>query len=120
MKEELVEFETAKLAKEKGFNWQVNRYYYNNQIDPTRLGHGTTSNYNDTRLKQSAPTQSLLQRWLREKHKKFITVTAKGFVKGSGRETIRWTNNISQRKNKYFTTYEQALEAGLQEALKLI
>jgi len=109
MKEQLIQFETAKLAKEKGFDWEWGILY--NRLD----------NY----LFIDLPTQSLLQKWLREKHKIFIEL---GLVDSlndywvrvdvstlSSLETI-WRND----PNNHLETYEQALEAGLIEGLKLI
>lgn len=117
MKEQLIEFETAKLAKEKGFNEQCIECYtdkevlYQNNIEKILFTNSQllTSFY-------SAPTQSLLQKWLREEHELFIYCVPRRNVYPD----IKWTNNISVRENIFFTTYEEALEKGLQEALKLI
>ena len=66
-----------------------------------------------------APTQSLLQKWLREKHDIHITITS------ISQES--WQYHIQKPKDKLgdnyeedFENYEEALEVGLQEALKLI
>jgi len=120
MKDEIVTFETAKLACQKGFDVECKLIY--NTIGQAWPPHyGTMSNSDiDSGARCTAPTQALLQRWLREKHKIFVYCIPKGFVKGSGRKIIRWGNNISIRENKYSSTYEIALESGLKEALKLI
>ena len=77
MEEQLVNFETAKLAKEKGFNIKTYKGYLSETIveyfdtypsDSIRL----SEKYSNSALKNdwlcTAPTQSLLQKWLREKH----------------------------------------------------
>ncbi len=96
MKEQLISFETDMLAKEKG------AYFIYSGLDVTC-------------------TQSLLQRWLREKHNIPVNVTS--MYEGDYGFDINPINsgnhNILFRK-KNVGTYEEALEAGLQEALKLI
>lgn len=79
-----------------------------------------------------APTQSLLQRWLREIHKIFIEigygfennpvtyrVWISKFNEGYNSDTM-YLDNVSELKRKQFVTYEEALEAGLKKALELI
>lgn len=71
--EEIVTYEVAKLAKEKGFDVPTDRYYHiyddvieaQNSLEMT--GDGCADFYNSlNRYRCAAPTQSLLQRWLRE------------------------------------------------------
>ncbi len=69
MKEQLISFETAKLAKEKGFNISNSGYFYDKKGDKIM----------DTPLdkflwggKYPASTQSLLQQWFKEKHNIFL------------------------------------------------
>ena len=117
MEEQLISFETAKLAKEKGFNISGINIYENENL----LCDVEFKNWNNGTLCLLAPTQSLLQKWLREKHQLFITVNAKGVI-----DEIVWYNNVTIRTKKdhkfenYYRTYEEALEVGLLEALKLI
>lgn len=109
MKDTLVGFKVAKLAKEKGFNIRSEPYRYDSKGELTLL-EGI-----------NAPTQSLLQKWLREIHKIDIFITK---VKNNYAPSV-YSKNISKHaigvtlfgKDK---TYEEALEVGLQEALKLI
>jgi hypothetical protein len=97
MEEEPISFETAVLAKEKGF------------FDP----------YHPTLVYDDAP-QSLLQRWLREKHKIHITIYS------CSQES--WMYNITTPHQQLpdgiygedFEDYEDALEDALQESLKTI
>ena len=125
MQEELVTLETAKLAKEKEFNW-ICEYYYeilHNPITIQRL-----NNSNKEGFKQpSAPTQSILQKWLREEHKIHINITEWEFEKwyfeiidGRNSPVKRVRTRIEDGIEWEFNSYEKALEVGLQEALKLI
>tara|TARA_R110000772_G_scaffold68118_4_gene150911 strand:+ start:12034 stop:12390 length:357 start_codon:yes stop_codon:yes gene_type:complete len=118
MKEQVIEFETAKLAKEKGFPTLEYGYEYNKEgqvVDPTFSKGG-----------YSIPTQSLLHRWLMEIHGYYVIVIPT--------ITSNWTFKIINvlKKNTMeippytdvsgedFPNFQQALEKGLKEALKLI
>jgi hypothetical protein len=136
MEEELVSFETAKLAKEKGFNIPVIKHYtpkgYCNESEGYQTERLEESNWNDgmgsypTLSKDvccSAPTQSLLQKWLREVYNTHLMVEPfyneqKVLVYGFDLITERIEEETIVEKG--FKTYEEALEVGLQEALKLI
>lgn len=94
MTEELVTLETAKLLKEKGMFTCI-----------------------------EFPPQSIAQKWLRETKNLHIEIS---YMYGN-----YWIYNIltipnhdlvglSDRPIVHYNTYEEALEAGLQEALKLI
>ena len=75
----------------------------------------------------SAPTQSLLQKWLREVHNIEIYVHKfkpngaypKGYYCVS-RPLIHYSNEMKDWIFTNFKTYEEALEVGLQEGLKLL
>ena len=61
--EEICTYEVCKLAKEKGFDVDCEAFYYNDGF----LQYAKFENWNGRYInKFSAPTQSLLQRWLRE------------------------------------------------------
>lgn len=108
MIEELVTLETAKLLKEKGFN----EYHY--------------------------PTKSIVQKWLRETKNIHVLSTPKvvesynkiGEVVKTEVEFYYWDIYVVGSNNhkhiiqncfiNQFNTYEEALEAGVFEALKLI
>jgi hypothetical protein len=75
-----------------------------------------------------APTQSLLQKWLREEHKLNVSSDLWDYL-GKKRLCTYQYNILKIDPDSYFvkshkpkagTTYEEALEKGLQEALKLI
>ncbi len=108
MEEQLISFETIKLAKKKGIDFRDNifkKVTINNKA-------GTYHAY---------VTQSLLQKWLREVHN--ISIKIDDFHSNS---KLRFDYSISilgsQEDNPQgiFETYEEALEEALQEALKTL
>lgn len=101
MKEELVSFETFELAQKKGFE-------------------GCTI---------ILPTQSLLQRWLREKHLIFVTVKILAHFQPNAVVGYLPIIQSMSCKNQGYNliegfrgnqSYEEALELGLKESLKLL
>ena len=123
MIEELITFETAKLAKEKGL---IEGIPVNNTYTIGFKSIKPKNKLNDFLPRNSvkgqphlalAPTQTLLQRWLREKHEIFVTVVP--YVKEA---KLMWTTYLHLRDKDFqaWSTYEQALEQGLFESLKLI
>lgn len=139
MKEQLIKFKTAKLAKSKGFanNSKLvesdisTPYVYND----SGLLCNNENNYIDEH-DIAAPTQSLLQKWLREIHGIHIvlipTVTTSWTFKTVtvlskrdndvllGLKSVSEVPPYKEVSGYDFLTYEEALEFGLQEALKLI
>ena len=152
MENQLITFETAKLAKEKGFDeecttyysplkkWQLESNYWKQYIvneegfapkicnNSFPCIYGKEKKYHNSKWVNkniTAPTQSLLQKWLREVH--MIRVYLIHGTSGSFNFEIyiwdkpnnigKWSRigNISSLK-----TYEEALEKGLFQALKLI
>lgn len=115
MKEELITFETAKLAKEKGFDWYDD--------DTVCAGY---DGKNDEKNVILSPTQSLLQKWLRETHKLHCSSDCNASGWFWQYETIEgtfikdWEYGGPDEDSGMWETYEEALEKGLQEALKLI
>ena len=108
MKEQLISFDTAKLAKEKGFNiiQQIITTWNKN----TREEEYTTDN---------GITQSLLQKWLREEHNIHITITSISQESWQYHIT-KPGQRLGDNYEEDFYTYEEALESGLHQALKLI
>lgn len=111
MKEKLITFETAKLAKEKGCRLTAYTNMYNQD-----------GNF-DSPYKETYPSysQSLLQRWLRE-NMNINVLVVNYYDKFS---CVMKTTNDHHRdgysiKSILTDTYEKALEAGLLEALKMI
>lgn len=125
MTEELVTLETAKLLRKKGFN-----EYCRFVIGEDRVISDIISTWNLPPNSFPAPTQSIAQKWLREIRGVYVYVEP---VIGKRwklsfcdfnvpTEESDWMENEINKGNGYkvYDTYEEALEAGLQEALKLI
>jgi len=135
MKEQLISFETAKLAKEKGFN-EGCLYDYNNSSDLRKNVHSLF--YNDSLDFYIAPTQSLLQKWLREVYNIEVDVMRYTYSGGEYQgKCYMWAIDkydpnynpetedpwiLETRKSQGydFKVYEEALEEGLYQALLLI
>lgn len=118
MEEQLISFEVAKLAKEKGFPQLNYPCYYDEKIYTSLISHSDFNKYYQS-------TQSLLQKWLREKYNIHILI----YVLEDSNGNIYFDFGLKQIINylvdksckpKEFTSYEDALEEGLLEALKLI
>ena len=129
MKEQIVSLETAKLLKEVGFIGFC-RTYYNRAGELNEFsyyqGDGTgvnSLNLEDDYLPEDfyiiAPTQCLAQKWLREKYDKHIIVNPTVF-KEYQFTVYKTFDRIIIYPRDVFKTYEQALENGLQKAIKII
>lgn len=131
MEEQIIGFELAKLVKEKGFNWEIRTYFdfkkfgikpveFFNKLNANNFSHWDFNlNKKINAGYISAPTQSLLQKWLREKHNIHIQILPynhKYLI-----SILKYGQNGSNPNfDNEFDTYEEALETGLFEALKLI
>ena len=126
MKEELISFETAKLAKEKGFNIKIEQRFLG-------IEGYTRKVYKDLEvlaLEYCQPTQSTLQKWLRDVHNlyPFAWCNASGWgwelekTNGTHISIMDIDGDVegTEPESGMFKSYEEALEKGLQEALKLI
>ena len=123
IKEQYVSFETAKLAKEKGFNELCNSDYCKGLINYPHADNEYTNSQISEDGRISRPTQSLLARWLREKHNIHVEVGFGYNKKSKYRDYCYSISNLIEDitpKNIYYDTFEQAMESGLQQALKLI
>ena len=148
MEEQLITFETAKLAKEKKFNIPCENFYIEYIDDDVadlfnyeeQRGSGYAELYrNNQEFKYSASTQSLLQKWLREVHNCFIGILPHrdGDSKNKqwkSKKDVFWTVEVdyygknfeieltddSDFTQHFNNNYEEALEIGLYQALKLI
>lgn len=118
--EEICTYELCKLAKEKGFNVPTAEFYN----DDGNIGcYPRAFNHNEfPDGDYAAPTQSLLQRWLREEKK--IEVYVRHFE-----ETNKYPHHFahiitddrgvtSEISNNMFDTYEDALEDALKYVLE--
>lgn len=112
MTEELITLETAKLLKEKGF--QQRKYLIN------------VSTLHHCYKYLSVPPQSVAQKWLRETKNLHIEIyrNACGYgyaiVKANNGTWMEDDDSKGPNDGGNWDTYEEALEAGIQEALKLI
>jgi len=100
MKDTFVTLKTAKLAKEKGCNLYSDNFWFEKEKEWL-----------------TTPSQSLLQKWLREKHGIIAIVEFYDYT--HWRCTI-WNSVIINNPAPNCKTYELALEKGLLEALNLI
>ena len=127
--EDVISFETSKLAKKSGFvfngrtnDWMQTTLPYNE--DGTR----------DIRIRDGggdifpAPTQALLQKWLRERHhiqvevnyRKFPVKTYDGYFFICATTKYHRIESYLGNDGIGFKTYEDALEAGLQCGINMI
>ncbi len=128
MEDTRITFETAKLVKEKGFPQEPNKLkipYYNYKGEfkgdvkdwlRKYLRKEDTSDVESV----SAPTQSLLAKWLREKHNIIILVLYDGKTFYYQIQRKEWEDCIIQFDLTLNQTYEEAYEIGLYQALLLI
>ena len=119
IEEEYVSFETAKLAKGKGFE-EPCKYFYAEVLDKAIKWECVGDIISTKKNEFLCPTQSLLARWLREKHNIHVCV---GFCVIWRYVIIPITDKITadwSTSKKDYSTYDDAMEEGLKEALKLI
>ena len=135
MDEQVVKIETAELADKKGFNEYCERWY------TETLEHDYTDHHNGNeytfpytpprpwytkyragydRQLFRAPTQTTLQTWLRKTHEIHVEI----YCNASGWGWILTKLNGTVIKeildDMFFNEYEDALEAGIFEALNII
>lgn len=104
--------------------WDCNGDFWYNEIEDEEGIYAQT--YEP--IKYPAPTQSLLQKWLRETHQLHLEIQVQDYV-----ETPKfywdifgtYKNNkmircIANSPREDYVSYEEALETGLQEALSYI
>jgi len=148
MKESIIHYETAKLAKEKGFDIDFFHQFYAKQrskmfgIDE----HGRTYPIKNKarelytvgqhaalheEMVYKAVTQSLIQRWLREEHDIHVLMTLEDVQYDFSLEPMHVyscdihvgkleTKTTHESSANTFLDYETELELGLRKGLKLI
>lgn len=102
--ETYVSLEVAKLLKEAGFDWEC-PYKYERSIMACR--------YED----YEKPTLAVAQRWLREVRREYVVVHP---IVNKWFYSIHRPNFGHYYRDKKFSTYEEAQEAGIKKALELI
>ena len=142
MEDEIVGFKTATLAYDKGFRDTISciggKNYYNLKGELNGDSSNELKEYLRWRkeggeLKETnipAPTQSVLQKWLREKHNIFVICTQEFYSDGINYlvQVFKYTpekercyeGTMLYGDNAEFKTYEYSLEFGLKLALELI
>lgn len=125
MKEQLITFETALLSKENGFIHVEANCFGDNmcyQLPEGELINAIKGNTVSGYI--LAPTQSLLQKWLRESFEIIVSVLPYSTTSKSGRfPSFIWMihgETASTLTHDPFSTYEEALEKGLITALKYL
>ena len=115
--ESFVQFETARMLKEAGFDALCNSMYTDNGFGWSDLDK---VNYNEYETSYSRPTQSLAAKWLREAHGICIILTpsSDGWI-ADLYDLNKW-QYVMLGKDTCLPGYEAAMEDTLQEALKLI
>lgn len=132
MTEEYVNYQQARLLKERGFDYQCRHYYTKEDAadDEVWLATSGAANWNaddgspfDKPL-CSAPTQALAQKWMREQHLFFIYVRPCIWHKRNIVFDLHWIwcsdDGLKDGRIDNFPTYESALSAGIDAALELI
>lgn len=129
MEEKVINFDTAKAAKEKGFDWDCRFYFSNKEERDSFTEKASPGNYNSSYWSKqdfddeewiSRPAQALLQKWLREVHNIHINIDC------WKKATFHLLHDKDSKGSFYpknpsqWNTYEEALEIALQESLKLI
>ena len=126
MTEELVTLDTAKLLKEKGFDWKCEHLIGRNKvITKYNLPQSMSccTEIDGESVEFLCPTLYIAQKWLRETKNLHIEIT---YIYRD-----YWTYDIltipnhgsiglSGRPLVHYKSYEEVLEAGIEEALKHI
>ena len=119
MEEVKISFKTAKLAKEKGFKFKTKK----KKIGVRESDLGTLFNTILYKKVNVNPTQSLLQRWLRETHNIHVEILWREDNTYSGQliSDVHFNNEVSDQYEAWgCNSYENALEICLSDALNLI
>ena len=126
MTEELVTLETAKLLKEKVFDWKCEHLIDRNKvITKYNLPQSMSccTEIDGESVEFLCPTLYIAQKWLRETKNLHIEITyiyrdywAYDILTIPNHGSI----GLSGRPLVHYKSYEEVLEAGIQEALKLI
>ena len=126
MTEELVTLEIAKLLKDNGFNWKCEHIIGCNKVitkyDLPQSMSCCTEIDNES-VEFLCPTLYIAQKWLRETKKLHVEVS---YMYGDYwiYDILTIPNHdlvgLSDRPLVHYKSYEEALEAGIQETLKLI
>lgn len=125
--DQLISFATAELAKKAGFDVEVETNFYR-FIDAKGMSEETIEGHQSTRRNLnhsgfgtiakywSRPTQALLQRWLREVKNVYFTVLSWRDT----HDTKKYFFDYEAVASQDYSTWEEAMEAGLQYCLNRV
>lgn len=136
MEQDLISFEVAKLAKEKGFDEPTWDYYCGDNpvrsgvLDDGKIKWNSDSDYSGPDV-YAAPPQDLLNKWIREKKNLHIEIKVEDsvinpkfywsiFGRYKDYNTIRCLENSGEgtpKTQEKFLTYAGCLDAALKQAL---
>ena len=121
---QIINFETAKLANKHGFFINLATEFYDDKGNDFNITMNIIPERKDFKLYQKA-SQTYISKWLRENHELYVNAypTAYGYL-----WEILKTDGTKIKDGQYkgpneggaWEKYEDALEAGLQEAIKMI
>ena len=130
--EDYVSFETAKLLKEKGFDWECNFEY---AVPVVEQGYVLQMFFKPIKNSElidgayTAPTLQMAMKWLREVHKLYVEVVPNPFnfehqdiQDGWGCEVTHLSDLSYDGDYEFFqkkySTYEEACEAAIKYCLE--
>jgi hypothetical protein len=121
IEESYVALETAKLLKEKGFDYRCRKYYIDGSMFEHTHGEIIPKNYDI----YECPTQQMAMKWLREKFNIVISII---FISDQKREdrnsfswivytadTFKWNTKEAEKSQ---VSYELACEAAIKYCLE--
>jgi len=118
MEDQLITSETAKLAKEKGFDEISQFSFFRGTKDYIKKEKCTNSSLSS--FTYALCTQSLLQKWLRKKYSIHIEIIWIDTLRDMYVYKLLSPNNAIRPESIFYYSYEEALESGLFSALQLI
>lgn len=119
--EDYVSFETAKLLKEKGFNWNTDKQFNSDKIV---ADYDITDRSRHPERYLDAPTLAMVMKWLREVHHIFIDIDYDSHEFGDKPYFTLMTNmdtcSYYSEKNLPLNraTYEEMAEAAIKYCLE--
>lgn len=128
-KEDYVSLEVAKLLKEKGFDEPCLSQYTKSG---TIWGCQEPENFNESEGCFSRPTLYEAQKWLREKYQCYVQIITEFYINGTNflfqvlfynescYDCLADESTGLHGDNGKYGTYEEALNAGILESLKLL
>jgi len=121
--ETTIGFDTAKLANERGFickSSMCDEIYLEDGTKHWNLGTPLKDWDAPTPITYQAPTQALLQRWLREEHNIHLNPDVANLYPKTTYHSSIYYEGYRTWVEKEYNSYEGAFENGLQAALKFM